>query len=172
MKDKAEVKRFAWMRYVAVFMIGLVIGSSVFLIVYGQRMEQLMLFNRNMRLLNERLNDELDNLKRSQKVAKKRQDMVVEEIKVTIVDPIDPKMNEFTSAEVIRRLEVDLAQIKGKKVEQVGEFQSLIHEMLRRREYVIERKIAEARVKTVVISRVLHIFVTVQIRSLESEGVG
>ncbi|WP_176560302.1 hypothetical protein [Brevibacillus dissolubilis] len=151
-----------WTRYIILFVFGAFAGGVLFLFLYGKEMEELMLENRNLYLLNERLLEDIDNLKQSQKVARKRQDLTIEEIKVTI---LDPKPNAFIETEVVRHLEKDLGVIKGKKTDQVAEVHGVLHEMLRRREYIVEGKMVEVRIKTLVISRTLHLFVTVEIEN-------
>ncbi|MGC5327594.1 hypothetical protein [Brevibacillus sp. SYSU BS000544] len=150
-----------WKRYLVLFVFGMLVGSGLFLFLYGREMEHLMLINRNLDLRNERLEEELLNLRHSQKVARKKQDIQIEEIQVTL---LDPRPDAFTEAEVVRLLEKDLAPLKGKKVDQVKEVHLILHEMLYRREYVINGKVTEVRLKTAVISKVLFLSVTVQVK--------
>ncbi len=150
-----------WKRYLVLFLLGILVGGGVFLLLYGHEMEHLMLINRNLDLINERLQEEVENLKHSQRVARKRQEMQIEEIHVIV---LDPKPNAFTEAEVIRKLEKDLAPLKGKKVDQVAEVHPILHEMLYRREYVIDGKMVEVRLKTAIISKVLKLYVTAQVK--------
>jgi hypothetical protein len=155
-------KKRLWKRYVVLFALGSLLGGAAVLFWYGHELEELMLQNTNLTLENERLMEEMENLKQSQKVARKRQEMVIEEIRVTVLDA--KPQQAIIEAEVIRRIEKDLAQLKGKKTEQVAELHSLLHELLRRREYFVERNMVEVRLKTAVISRVLHLFVTAEIK--------
>lgn len=145
----------------AILLLGGLIGAVIVVFVYGYNLEKQMLMNRNLKLLNERYTEEIEGLKLSQKVAKKKQEMVIEEIKVTV---LDPKPHAIIVAEVVRFLEKDVSQLKGKKTEQVADVHLLLHEMLRRREYIVERKMVEVRIKTVVISRVLHLYVTAEVK--------
>ncbi len=150
------------LRYLAVFLLGVWAGGAGFLFWHGQQLEQLMLENRNLSLVNDRLREDIADLKQSQKAVKKSQQTEIEEIRVTV---LDPKPDAFTEAEVIHRLQRDLDPVKGKRVEQVAEVHPLLHEMLKRREYVVEGKIAEVRLKTVFISRVLQLFVAVTVKN-------
>lgn len=150
-------------RYAVLFVLGLFVGGGIFLLLYGRQMEHLMLINRNLELRIERQQEEIENLNQSQRNAKKRQDVIIQDIEVVI---LDPKPDAFTQTTVSRMLEKDLASLKGKKVDQVvGELlHPLLHEMLYRREYVVEGKIAEVRLKTAIVSRVIRLYVTVQIK--------
>lgn len=155
-------KKRLWKRYIVLFVWGVLAGGAAILFWYGHQLEELMLQNTNLALEKERLIEEVENLKQTQKVARKRQEMVIEEIRVTILDA--KPQQAIIEAEVIRRIEKDLAQLKGKKTEQVAELHPLLHELLRRREYVVERNMVEVRLKTAVISRVLQLYVTAEIK--------
>jgi hypothetical protein len=150
-----------WKRYVVLFLIGGLAGGAMVLFLFGHEMEDMILVNRNLKLLNERLLEEIEGLKQSERVAKKKREVILEEIRVTV---LDPKPEPIFEAGVSRELEKDLVHLKGKKAEQVGEIHDLLHQMLRRREYIVEGKVVEVRVKTVVISRVLHLFVTAVVK--------
>ncbi|MCC0565675.1 hypothetical protein HN020_24850 [Brevibacillus borstelensis] len=150
-----------WKRYVALLLIGAILGGSGMLFIYGREMEQMMLVKRSLELLNEKLMEENQSLKQSEKVARRKQEVVIDEIRVTV---LDSKLHETIQLQMTRQLEKDLASLKGKKVEQVAEVQEMLHEMLRRREYIIEGTMVEVRVKTVAISRILHLFVTAEVK--------
>lgn len=150
-----------WKRYFVFFVLGMLVGGAAIVFWTGHQLEELMSLNKTLVVENERLASEVQNLKQTQKASKKRQDPIVEEIRVIV---LDPKPHAIIEAQVIRRLEKDLNALKGKKTEQIGELHPLIHELLRRREYVIERNMAEVRLKTVVISRVLQLYVTVTVK--------
>jgi hypothetical protein len=154
-------KRRLWKRYIVLLAMGMLLGGTAILIWHGHQLEKLMLKNRNLELENDRLEQIIENLKQSQRMAKQRQETVVEEVRVTI---LEPKPHAIIEAEVIRRMEKDLAALKGKKTEQVAEFHPLLHELLRRREYIVERNLVEVRLKTVVVSRVLHLYVTAEVK--------
>ncbi|USG67216.1 hypothetical protein NDK47_07985 [Brevibacillus ruminantium] len=153
-----------WKRYIALLVIGGILGGSTILFMYGREMEQMMLVKRSLEVLNEKLMDENQRLKQSEKVARRKQEVLIEEIRVTV---LDTKLHETIELQVARQLEKDLASLKGKKVEQVAEVQEMLHEMLRRREYIIEGTMVEVRVKTVAISRILHLFVTAEVKREE-----
>ncbi|WP_204518589.1 hypothetical protein [Brevibacillus fulvus] len=151
-----------WKRYFSLLMIGVCLGGAGMIFWYGHQLEELMLENRSLKLVNERLYKDLASLKQTQKAAQKRQDAVIELIRVQIDEP---KPHAIIETEVIRRLEKDLAPLKGKKAEQLVELPPLLHELLRRREYVIEGNMVEVRLKTVVIvSRVLSLTVTAEVK--------
>ncbi|MGD8192263.1 hypothetical protein ACQCN2_20020 [Brevibacillus ginsengisoli] len=158
-----EAKRTHLKRYTVLFVLGVLLGIGIFLLLYGREMEHLMLIKRNLELRIERQQEVIDKLNQSQRVAKKRNDVIIEGIQVVIVDP---KPDPFTQTTVARLIEKDLASLKGKKVDQVvGELlHPLLHEMLYRREYVVEGRIAEVRLKTAIVSRVILLYVTVKIK--------
>jgi len=150
-----------WQRYLSLLLMGGFMGGSGVLLWYGHQMEEQMLINRNLRLWNERLTEEVEMLKQSQRAAQRRQDAVIEELRVTV---LEPRPHAYIETEVIRQVEKDLAPLKGKKMEQVADMHPILHELLRRREYIIEGKVVEVRLKTAVISRALHVFVTAELK--------
>ena len=148
-----------WLRYIALFLLGAWLGAAVILLQYGGKLEELMLINQNLILQNDRLRGEVESLKEAQRAERKRQEVLIEEIRIEV---LEPKPDAYTQTEVTRRLEKDLDVLRGKKVEQVGEVQAILHEMLRRREYVVEGRIAEVRLKTAVISKIVRLYVTIE----------
>lgn len=157
-----ENGRRPWMRYLAVLLLGGWLGAAAFLLQYGGKMEELMLINQNLILQNDRLRGEVNSLQEARRAERQRQELLVEEIRIEVVEP---KPDAFTLTEVTRRLERDLDVLRGKKVEQVGEVQGLLHEMLRRREYVVEGRMAEVRLKTAVIAKIVRLYVTIEIKN-------
>lgn len=154
-----------WLSYLAAAMIGIWIGGAGFLFWYGQEMQSLMLTNFHLLTLNERLQEELAELKQTQNNARKKQEWIIEEIRVQVLDPKPD--DEFTVTNVVRKLEKDVASLKGKKVDQVAEVHLILHEMLKRREYVVDNKVAEVHLKTAVISRTLQLFVTIETKNMD-----
>lgn len=151
-----------WKRYIALFMIGSMLGGAAILFVYGKEMEEMMLLSKSLEMQNKKLYEENQSLKQSQRVSRKKQDTIIEEIRVTVMEP---KPHPTIEVQVVGQMEKDLVSLKGKKIEQVAEVHQVLHEMLRRREYVLtDGSMTEVRIKTVVISRTLHLFVTAEVK--------
>jgi len=156
------MSRQHWKRYVAIWVIGILLGGAAMLFMYGKEMEEMMLVKRSLEFQNKKLYEENLELKKSQNVARRKPTVGIEEVRVTV---LDPKPHPTIEVQVVERMEQDLASLKGKKVEQVAEVHQVLHEMLRRREYVLpDRTMVEVRVKTVVIGRTLHLFVTAEVK--------
>lgn len=153
------------LRYVVFFLFGVGSGWAIFLFLYAHQLEEQMIKNRNLQLVTDRYREEIDGLKQSQKAAKKKSDEMIEEIRITL---LDPKPDELLSAEIIRRLEKDMAPLKGKKAGQVADFHPMLHELLKNREYVVEKKTIHIQLKTLVISRILHLYVTIRVETSSS----
>lgn len=155
-----------WKRYVALVILGVLLGGAIVLFLYGREMEQLMLIRQSLDLQNKKLYEENLELKKNQRIYRKKQDTIIEEIRVSILDTnLDSKLPDTFKVQVVGKMEKDLSSLKGKKVEQVAEVHQVLHEMLRRREYVLEdRTMVEVRIRTVVISRTLHVFVTAEVK--------
>jgi hypothetical protein len=155
-----------WKRYVALVILGVLLGGASVLFLYGREMEQLMLIRQSLDLQNKKLYEENLELKKNQRIYRKKQDTIIEEIRISILDTnLDSKLPDPFKVQVVDKMEKDLSSLKGKKIEQVAEVHQVLHEMLRRREYVLEdRTMVEVRIKTVVISRTLHVFVTAEVK--------
>jgi len=156
------MKRNSWKSAVAMFVIGSMVGGAAILFLYGREMEEMMLLTKSLKLQNEKLYEENQSLKQSERNYRRKQEAVIEEIRVSVMDP---KPHPTIEVQVVGELEKDLASLKGKKIEQVAEVHQVLHEMLRRREYVLsDGTMAEVRIKTAVIGRTLHLFVTVEVK--------
>ncbi|MGF9906685.1 hypothetical protein [Brevibacillus fortis] len=154
-----------WKRYLALLLMGCVLGGTVILFTYGREMEQMMLIKKSLELQNKKLYEENLELKQNQRVYRKKQESVIEDVRASVLtaDQKQP-LHATIVVQVVDRVEKDLASLKGKKVEQVAEVHQVLHEMLRRREYILsDRTTVEVRIKTVVISRTLHVFVTADV---------
>jgi len=133
------------------------------LFMHGREMEEMMLVKKSLELQNKKLYEENQTLKKNQNVSRRKQETVIEEFRVTIMDP---KPHPTIEVQIVEQMERDLASLKGKKIEQVAEVHQVLHEMLRRREYVLsDGSMSEVRIKTVVISRTLHLFVTAEVKT-------
>ncbi|RNB55883.1 hypothetical protein EDM57_14155 [Brevibacillus gelatini] len=156
-----------WKRYLALLLIGCLLGGTAVLFVYGREMEQMMLVRKSLELQNKKLYEENQELKQNQRVYRKKQDQVIEEVRAFVM-PVEQKqpLHGTIIVQVVDLIEKDFASLKGKKAEQVAEVHQMLHEMLRRREYVLsDRTMVEVRIKTVVIARTLKVFVTAEVIS-------
>ncbi|MDF2680258.1 MAG: hypothetical protein K0R47_1448 [Brevibacillus sp.] len=156
------MSRQHWKRYIAIWVIGILLGGAAVLFLYGKEMEEMMLVKQSLEFQNKKLYEENLELKKSQNVSRRKQTTGIEEVRVTV---LDPKPHPTIEVQVVEWMVKDLSSLKGKKVEQVAEVHQVLHEMLRRREYVLpDRTMVEVRVKTVVIGRTLHLFVSAEVK--------
>ncbi|WNC13237.1 hypothetical protein [Brevibacillus brevis] len=156
------MSRKHWKRYIAIWMIGILLGGATVLFLYGKEMEEMMLVKKSLEFQNKKLFEENQELKNKQKESRRKQEVGIDTVRVTV---LDSNLHPTIQVQVVELVEADLASLKGKKVEQVAEVHQVLHEMLRRREYVLpDRTMVEVRVKTVVISRTLHVFVTAEVK--------
>ncbi|MGG1663431.1 hypothetical protein [Brevibacillus sp. NRS-1366] len=153
-----------WKRYVALLLIGILLGATTILFLYGREKEELILVNKSLELQNRQLHEELQSMKENQRVSRRNQDLVIKEVRASVLVG-EQKLHPTIEVQVVDHLEKDLASLKGKKVEQVAYVHQVLHEMLRRREYVLsDGTMVEVRIKTVVISQTLHVFVTAEVK--------
>ncbi|WP_147512900.1 hypothetical protein [Brevibacillus massiliensis] len=134
----------------------------MFQFLYAERLENLMKANELLSLHNEQLLQDIEILRNTNKAERKKRELVIEEIEATVEEP---KPNAFIEAALIRKLKSDLAPLKGKKVEQFSDMHVILHELLERREYVIDGKVVEVKLRSVIISRILQLFVTVRVKN-------
>ncbi|WP_019122021.1 hypothetical protein [Brevibacillus massiliensis] len=144
------------------FLFGAIAGASMFQFLYAERLENLMKANELLSLHNEQLLQDIEILRNTNKAERKKRELVIEEIEATVEEP---KPNAFIEAALIRKLKSDLAPLKGKKVEQFSDMHVILHELLERREYVIDGKVVEVKLRSVIISRILQLFVTVRVKN-------
>lgn len=153
-----------WKRYVALLLIGIMLGSTTVLMLYGREMEEMMLVKKSLELQNKKLYEEIQSLKENQRVYRKKQDLVIEEVRASVLAG-EQKLHPTIEVQVVDRVEKDMASVKGKKVEQVAYVHQVLHEMLRRREYVLsDGTMVEVRIKTLVFSQTLYVFVTAEVK--------
>jgi hypothetical protein len=158
-------KRSRWIkRYIALFLLGLMAGGAVVLIWQGKEMEAMLKTIHVQNVEIARLNEVIADMKQSQKVAKKKQDMIIEEIKVFV---LDPRPHEYIETSTIRLIEKELAPLKGMRTRTVTDMHAIIHELLYRREYRVDGKTVEVNLKTVYIESVLEVYVTIRLKPEE-----
>ncbi|WP_232700117.1 hypothetical protein [Brevibacillus daliensis] len=160
MKGASGIKKTRrYLRYTILLILGGIAGGVLFLIMFTYQIEELMLENRNLYLLTDRLQRDIKGMQDNKKNTRQRQQWIIEEIEITF---LEPRPNKFLEADIKQAMIKDLSNLKGKKGEQMTEVQDLIHQMLERREYIIDGKVVEVRIKTLAIYHVLHLFVTVK----------
>lgn len=142
----ASDKRKVGQRYLALFLLGMLAGGAGVLFWQGNELESIMKENHLKTAENARLKETIEDMKQLQKVAKKKQDITIEEIKVFV---LPPRPHEYIETSTIRLIEKDLAPLKGMKTRTVTDMSQILHELLYRREYVIDGKTVEVRLKTV-----------------------
>lgn len=58
------MKRAHWQRYVAIWVIGILLGGSTVLFLYGKEMEEMMLVKKSLEFQNKKLYEENQELKK------------------------------------------------------------------------------------------------------------
>jgi len=148
-------------RYLALLLLGMVAGGAVVLIWQGKLIESLMKQNQYKSAEILRLNEVIEDMKQLQKVAKKKQEPIIEEVKVVV---LPPRPHEFIETATIRLIEKELDPLKGIKSRTVADLNAILHELLYRREYLVDGKTVEVRLKTAYISNVLEVYVTIELK--------
>ncbi|HZG13590.1 MAG TPA: hypothetical protein VE710_01100 [Candidatus Bathyarchaeia archaeon] len=148
-------------RYLALLLLGMIAGGAVVLIWQGKLIESLMKQNQYKSAEIVRLNEVIEDMKQLQKVAKKKQEPIIEEVKVFV---LPPRPHEFIETAAIRLIEKELDPLKGMKSRTVADLHAILHELLYRREYLVDGKTVEVRLKTAYISSVLEVYVTIELK--------
>ncbi|XOS92111.1 hypothetical protein ACLMAB_27990 [Brevibacillus laterosporus] len=100
--EEQSPKLRRYLRYISLFILGATAGGAVFLFLFTQRMEDLMLENKNLYVLNDRLQNEMDSLNELHKVARKKQNVVIEDVEITF---LGQRPNTFVEEELKHSLE-------------------------------------------------------------------
>jgi hypothetical protein len=144
-------------RFIIVFIFGMIVGASIFLMLLGDQLDMLHLKILNLEKENVRYVEENTFLKESEKNMIQKQKRVVKEIELHVTAP-----NGFIKAEIEKKMARDLVFLKGRPVEYVADFHAGLAMMVSDRKYTIENQKYVLRLKTLVIAPTLHLYVNVE----------
>ncbi|WP_027414794.1 hypothetical protein [Aneurinibacillus terranovensis] len=146
-----------YMRFLMVFIFGMITGMSVFLLLLGGQLDALHLKIRELEKHNVLYVEQIATLKKNEKNMILKQKRMVKEIKVHITTS-----NRFVAAELEKQISRDLVFLKGKPLEYVEGFHEALSLMLAERKYHAEQVVYTASLKTLIISPTLQVYITVK----------
>ncbi|WP_047153128.1 hypothetical protein [Aneurinibacillus tyrosinisolvens] len=144
-------------RFIIVFIFGMIIGASVFLVLLGGQLDMLHLKIRKLESENVHYVEENILLKDLEKKMVQKQKTVVKEIKLHITAP-----NGFIEAEIEKKMARDLIFLKGRPVEYVADFHAGLIMIITDRKYKIENQTYVVRPKILIIAPALQLYVNVE----------
>lgn len=146
-----------YMHVLMVFIFGIIVGMSIFLLLLGGQLDELHFKIRNLEDQNVRYAEEIIDLKNTEKNMIQKQKATVREIKIHLTAP-----TPFIATELNQRIMHDLIFLKGRPLEQVATFHEGIILMLSGRKYRVENSVYTAQLKTLIIGQRLDLYIMVK----------
>lgn len=130
------------LRLIVVFVIGMIIGSIIFLYMNGQIMENLLLENRQLDITNTKLNEDIAGLieDKSELSKQYQQKLVIKKIEIEIISEDGETTEGFTETEISERLRKDLKFLINMPLESVAETSDTIRHLINGRKYNINQQ--------------------------------
>lgn len=130
------------LRLIVVFVIGMIIGSIIFLYMNGQIMENLLLENRQLDITNTKLNEDIAGLieDKSELSKQYQQKLVIKKIEIEIISEDGETTEGFTETEISERLRKDLKFLINMPLESVAETSDTIRHLINGRKYDINQQ--------------------------------
>lgn len=130
------------LRLIVVFVIGMIIGSIIFLYMNGQIMENLLLENRQLDITNTKLNEDIAGLieEKSELSKQYQQKLVIKKIEIEIISEDGETTEGFTETEISERLRKDLKFLINMPLESVAETSDTIRHLINGRKYDINQQ--------------------------------
>lgn len=144
-----------YIRFIILFLFGVLIGMGVFLLLLGSELDILQLKMRKLENQNLLYVERITELEEAERNMIQKQKNVVKDIVVHLLAP-----DEFAKAELEKRLTADLFFLKGKPLDYVAGFHEGIIRMIAERTYTIETRIYKVQITALVISPTTHIYLT------------
>lgn len=148
-------------RFIAVFMLGMLAGSIIFLYMHGQMMDKLLSQNRQLSIHNLKLSEE--NQKLEKEISKKiNQKLLIKAINIKIVRDGEEMENSFTELEVLDRLHKELKFLIDLPLDSVAETADSIVHLVNGKRYVINQQEVSLHVEALVIYTTLTLLISIQ----------
>jgi hypothetical protein len=151
------------LRLIVTFVLGMIIGSIIFLYMHGQIMENLLLENRHLDITNTKLNEDIQGLNEDKSELSKRyqQKLVIKKIEIEIVEEDGAITDGFTETDISERLRKDLKFLINMPLESVAETSDTIRHLVNGRLYDINQQQYGLELETLIIFTTLKLKVSV-----------
>jgi len=145
-------KRF--MQFVGVLLLGIVIGSIAYNMVFQASYNQLWIENKDLQIKLFQLEEDNKTLRKY-----RNRSTVVKEIKVTIEER-DPPLDSLAVKEVVQTLQDELEVLRGRNIFDIDSDAKMARTLLNRKIYSVRDKDYSIQIKTMLVSEgVLQIWV-------------
>jgi hypothetical protein len=136
------------------FLLGMLAGMILQLFFHGQELERLHLKIDELKTENTKLQNDLNAYKEAEKKRSGKSQNVIEDIDIII----ESNSNDFIKLELIRRMDKELVHLKGQRIENVANLHRLLFTLYQDKKYVIDNATYKVRLQSLVISRVLTLY--------------
>ncbi|MCF6094626.1 hypothetical protein L1765_11705 [Microaerobacter geothermalis] len=145
-----------WIRYEMIFLLGALFGAFLFLFLYGQKMDNLILENNQLSILNMQLMTDIESYKKQ--LDKRQQKLVVRKVNIHIKKAPDG----FMESNLIAMASNDAKFLLGKTLDSVIETHEAIINLYNQREYPIKDQYIKTKLDTLIISTEIHIWLRIE----------
>lgn len=143
-------------RLIILFIFGMITGMIIFLFIYGQQLDKLIIKVRELENQNVEYLGQIVTMEKTEKLLKTKRSTV----KTIEVHPKAP--NPLIATEAKRLIMKDLSFLKDRPIEQVANFHQGLQLLLADRRYVIDNQTYTVHLKTLVVSETLHFYVDIK----------
>jgi hypothetical protein len=142
-------------RFILLFICGMLTGMCTFLLLFGQELDRLQIRIRELEKQNVQYVQDIIEYKKLENQIIQREKKEVKNIEIHLLQLKD----KFVEEELEKRLSKDLYFLKGKPLEYVTGFHEGIGMMIAERKYIIDKRTYMLHLSTLVISSTLHLYI-------------
>lgn len=143
-----------FMQLVGVFLLGMVVGSIAYNVVYQTSYNKLWIQNKDLQIQLYQAEEDIKTLKKYQK-----RSTAIKEIKIT-VEERDPPLDSLSVKEVVHQLHEELEVLRGRNMFDIDSDAKMARTLLDRKIYTVREKEFSIQIKTMLVSDgVLHVWV-------------
>ncbi|MNO38680.1 hypothetical protein D3C76_287880 [compost metagenome] len=135
-----------FMQLLAIFLLGMVIGSIAYNVVYQTSYNMLWIQNKDLQIQLHQAEEDIKTLKKYHK-----RSTVIKEIKVT-VEERDPPLDSLAVKEVVQQLHEELEVLRGRNMFDIDSDAKMARTLLNRKIYSVRDKEFSIQIKTMLVS--------------------
>lgn len=148
-------------RYLTIFILGILVGSLIFLYMHGKMMDKLLTENRQLTITNNKLTE--DNQKLEEELTRRsNQRLLIKKIDIKIMAEGVEKRENLTELEVLERLHRDLKFLIDLPLDSVAETADSILQLVNGKQYVINQQVVRPQVEALIIYTTLTLKISIQ----------
>ena len=142
------------MQVVAIFVLGMVVGSVAYNVIYQTSYNTLWIQNKDLQIQLHQAEEDNKTLKKYSK-----RSTVIKEIKVT-VEERDPPLDSLAVKEVMQQLHEELEVLRGRSIFEIDSDAKMTRTLLNKKIYAVRDKEYSIQIKTMLVSEgVLQVWV-------------